>query len=157
MRKVLLLVFLAAIVSSCVPNKDLIYFQGEPVSKDSIYKLQNEPYRLQVNDILYINIKSADPELVQMFKSTETRTNSNNNITEEQIYFTAYTVDRHGNIRIPYVGELNILGYTTSEVREKIQKEFENFFKNEDDIFITVKLAGIRFTVLGEVGKPGTF
>ncbi|MEN8124650.1 MAG: polysaccharide biosynthesis/export family protein [Bacteroidota bacterium] len=156
MRKVLLLVFLAVIITSCIPNKDLIYFQGEPVSKDSIYKLQNEPYRLQVNDILYIDIKSADPELVQLFKNKETERNNSNNISQEQIYFTGYTIDRHGNIRIPYVGNMNVLGYTTSEVREKVQKEFENFFKNKDDIFITVKLAGIRVTMLGEVGNPGT-
>lgn len=157
MRKVFLLLFLMAMITSCIPNKDLIYFQGEPVSKDSIYKLQNEPYRLQIGDILYIDIKSADPELVQLFKNTESQGGNNaSRITEEQIYFTGYSIDRHGIIRIPYVGELNVLGYTTNEVREKIQKEFENYFRNKDDIFITVKLAGIRVTILGEVNKPGT-
>ena len=31
-----------------------------------------------------------------------------------------------------------------------------NFFKDTSDIFVTVKLAGIRFRVLGEVANPGT-
>ncbi len=156
MRKILLLVLLSVIFTSCIPNKDLVYFQGNPVANDSIQQLQNKPYRLQVNDMLYIDIKAADPELVQLFKNKESSSNSTSSITPESIYFTAYTIDRQGNIRIPYMGELNILGYTTDEVREKIQKEFEAYFKNKEDVFITVKLAGIRLTILGEVKKPGT-
>jgi len=107
--------------------------------------------------MLYIDIKSAKPELVQLFKnSTSTQNGNTNNISPEMIYFKSYSVDRHGNIRMPYIGEMNVLGYTTPEVREKIQKKFEEYFINKEDIFITVKLAGIRFTALGEVGKPGT-
>jgi len=157
MRKVLLLFIIPLIYSSCIPNKELVYFQGDPISGDSIKLLQNKPYRLQVNDMLYIDIKSADAELVQLFKNVETQSNTNtSNISQEAIYFRSYTVDRHGNIRIPYIGELNVLGYTTNEVREKIQIEFETYFKNKDDVFLTVKLAGIRLTILGEVKKPGT-
>ena len=49
----------------------------------------------------------------------------------------------------PYVGELNVLGYTEKEVREKIEEELGKYFKDTSNIFVTVKLAGIRFTVLG--------
>lgn len=156
MRKVLLLLLVLVIYSSCIPNRELVYFQGDPVSGDSIKVLQNKPYRLKVNDMLYIDIKSADPELVQLFKNVETQSSNTSNISQEAIYFRSYTVDRHGNIRIPYIEDLNVLGYTTSEVREKIEKQFENYFKNPEDVFITVKLAGIRLTILGEVKKPGT-
>ncbi len=156
MRKVILLLLILVIGSSCIPNKELVYFQGDPVSKESIKQIQNKPYRLQVNDMLYIDIKSADSELVQLFKNVEQQNTNTSTISQEAIYFRSYSIDRHGNIRIPYIGELNILGYTTSEVREKIEKEFENYFKNPDDVFITVKLAGIRLTLLGEVQNPGT-
>ena len=71
-------------------------------------------------------------------------------------YFTGYSIDRHGNIRIPYLGELNVLGYTEKEVREKIETELGKFFKNPELVFITVKLGGISFIVTGEVGSPGT-
>lgn len=158
MRKLLLLFVLAIIYSSCVPKKDLVYFQGDVMARDSIYKIQNEPYRLQVNDMLYIDIKSTDPALVQLFKNTADQGGGNqgNRVTQEMLYFTSYSVDQYGNIRIPYVGDVNVLGYTEREVLDKIQTEFEAYFKNNDDIFITVKLAGIRFTVLGEVVRPGT-
>ena len=48
------------------------------------------------------------------------------------------------------------MGYTTGEVLGELEKEFETYFKNQDDVFINVKLAGIRFTVIGEVGRTGT-
>ena len=132
----------------------MTYFQGDPIGKSDIYKLNNEPYRLQVNDILYIDIKAENSDIVSLFKSSGSNSNSQNK--GEGLYFSGYTVDRHGNIRIPYIGDLNVLGYTENEVRLKIEGELGNFLKNPDLVFVTVKLAGIRFVVTGEVGSPGT-
>ena len=155
MKKFLGFVILAIIFTSCIPNKDLIYFQGEPSQNQRLQKLQNEPYKLQVNDMLDIQIKSADEKLVALFQ-TSTNENNTTRYNDESIYFTAYTIDRHGNIRLPYIGDINVLGYTTHEVLEKIEKAFETYFKNPEDVFITVRLAGIRFTVLGEVNSTGS-
>ncbi len=158
MKKFLTLVLLTIFFTSCIPTKDLVYFQGEVDQNGSIQKLQNEPYKLQVNDVLSIEIKSSDEKLVELFETTTTNNNQNMNslYNDQTLYFTGYSVDRQGNIRLPYIGSINVLGYTDDEVREKIEKEFETYFKNPDDVFITVKLAGIRFTVLGEVGSTGT-
>jgi polysaccharide export outer membrane protein len=155
MKKFLTFIVLAILLNSCIPKKNLVYFQGEPEQLDSIQRIQEAPYRLQINDMLDIQIQSPDKELVDLFQRTQ---NENNNVryTRESLYFTSYSVDRHGNIRLPYLGELNVLGYTTKEVREKIDKEFEKYFKNLDDVFVTVKLAGVRFTILGEVKNTGT-
>ena len=156
MRRFLVIFFASIFTTSCIPKKDLVYFQGDPSSKKSIHKILNEPYKLQVNDMLDIRIKAADEKLVSLFNQNQQETAQNGQIGAENLYFNSYTIDRHGNIRIPYIGEINVLGYTEKEIREKIEKEFESFFKNPDDIFITVKLAGIRFTILGEVKSPGT-
>ena len=143
--------------ASCIPNKDLVYFQGEPSSKNAVYKILNEPYKLQVNDIIDIRIKADDEKLVALFNPIQQLGNQvNNQLTEQSLYFNSYSIDRHGNVRIPFVGELNVLGYTEKEVREKIEVELEKYFKDTSNIFVTVKLAGIRFTVLGEVVEPGT-
>jgi len=132
----------------------MTYFQGEPIKKSDIYKLNNEPYRLQINDILYIEIKAENPDLVSLFK-TSIATGNNSN-AGDNLYFNGYTVDRHGNIRIPYIGDLNVLGYTEKEIREKIEIELRKFLKNTASVFVTVKLGGINFIVTGEVGAPGT-
>ncbi len=155
MKKLLTFILLSIIFTSCIPTKELIYFQGEPQTNESIKKMIDVPYKLQVNDMLVIQIKSPDENLVNLFKTSSIE-NNNVRYTKESLYFTSYSINRHGNIRLPYIGDINVLGYTTREVREKIEKEFENYFKNPDDVFITVKLAGIRFTVLGEVKNTGT-
>ena len=38
----------------------------------------------------------------------------------------------------------------------KITKTFQKFIKNPEDVFVIVRLAGIRVTVIGEVEKTGT-
>lgn len=156
MKKLLTFILLAFLINSCIPKKNLIYFQGEVQQVDSIQRLQEAPYRLQMNDILDIQIKSPDEDLVALFTTRADEGNTNIRYTQEALYFNGYSIDKHGNIRLPYLGEINVLGYTTTEVREKIDKEFENYFKNPDDVFITVKLAGIRFTIIGEVKSTGT-
>ena len=156
-RLLLFIIILTTFLTSCIPNKELVYFQGEPSSKNTVYKMLNEPYKLQVNDILNIRLKADDETLVALFnQSQQVGVQTTNQFNEGNLYFTSYTIDRHGNIRIPYVGDLNVLGYTEKEVREKIENELRKYFKESSTIFVTVKLAGIRFTVLGEVTNPGT-
>lgn len=138
-----------------MPNKDLVYLQGKPIKNKEIRKINDTPYKLQVNDIITIDIKSTDPDLVKWFTKSQTSVNNNNIAFNGGAYFTGSTIDRHGNIRLPYLGEINVLGYTTVEVRKKIEAELASRFQSENDYFVTVKLDGIRYTVMGEVGSPG--
>jgi len=73
------------------------------------------------------------------------------------LYFDGYSVDDHGNIRIPVLGEINVIGYTLDEVRVMIEKKLlEEYFNKEANVFVTVKLAGFRYTINGEILMPGT-
>ena len=63
MRKVIAFLLLSVIFTSCIPLKQQVYFQGEPGDNDTLRKIQDEPYRLQVNDMLDIQIKSSDDKL----------------------------------------------------------------------------------------------
>ncbi|HET8885478.1 MAG TPA: polysaccharide biosynthesis/export family protein [Salinimicrobium sp.] len=114
-----------------------------------------KPYRLQINDLISIRVKAMDQELVGMFNPIG---EDNASATgEERMYYDGFAVDNHGNIRIPHLGEINVLGYTVDEVRERIEQELlENYYKEEANIFVTVKLAGIRYTIMGEIGSPGS-
>ena len=153
-QRICVLAFLMLCFTSCLSTKKTNYFQGEPTKNNELYKFNNTPYRLQVNDILQITIKSENPELVSLFQSGQTNNSGAN--AGQGLYFNGYAVDLHGNIRIPYIGELNVLGYTEEEVREKVEFELKKFIKNPESIFVTVKLSGIQFVVTGEVGSPGT-
>ncbi|APU69087.1 Polysaccharide export outer membrane protein [Christiangramia flava JLT2011] len=130
------------------------YLQENEEQIDSIIQIQRvrTPYRIQVGDLLSIRVKALDQNVVGMFNPVgETNPNAT---TEEDVFFNGFTVDDHGNIRVPTLGEINVLGFTEKEVREKIEKMLlEEYFKEEANIFVTVKLAGIRYTTLGEIGQ----
>lgn len=157
--KLLIIALSCIFISSCIPHKDTIYLQNKDngVNDTIPYDLSEvqKPYRVQVDDILNIRIKVLDQDNVQIFNPTgEGNLNAS---SEERAYFDGFTVDLHGNVRIPVLGDLNVLGYTTAEIEEKIKtKLLDEQFKETSNIFITVKLAGLRFTANGEIGRPGT-
>lgn len=157
-KEVFLLMFILGFcVSSCITNKDLIYLQNNvPADSASVVvkPLNHEPYRVQVNDILKIDFKAIDPKYVEPFNIS----NNSNSVqtSEQQLYFTGFKVDDHGNIRLPVIGELNVMGYTTEEVRLKIEKKLlEEYFNKEANIYVSVKIGGIRYSINGEITNPG--
>jgi polysaccharide export outer membrane protein len=153
---ILLFFFIVLLSASCVPTKDLKYLQTNSTSKDTliINEIVKKPYRVQSNDVLVITIKTIDAELTEMFKVTS----GNRNFANEQVtYFEGFNVDDHGYIRIPVLGEVNVLGLTTEEIRLTIEKRLlEEYFNAEASLFVTVKLGGIRYTINGEIGRPGS-
>ena len=153
-----LLLLISTLFTSCIPVKDLVYLQekGTVGNETKVSAVESKPYRLQVNDILSIDIKAIDPKLTAIFKPSE-GLNGNANKSETGLYFNGFTVDDHGNIRMPILGEMNVIGYTLEEVRVKIEKKLlEEYFKSEANIFVIIKLAGFRYTINGEVGSTGT-
>lgn len=158
MKKIFFLSIIAALFTSCISTKDLTYLQpNDSVKSDSIKISQevSKPYRIQTNDVISINIKALDQKLVDMFSVSQTALQSQN--SPQALYFSGFTVDDHGNIRVPVLGELNVLGYTTEEVRQKIEKQLlDDYFKKDANVFVTVKLAGLKYTINGEIGSPGT-
>ncbi|MBW1657675.1 polysaccharide biosynthesis/export family protein [Flavobacterium quisquiliarum] len=153
-----LFLLISVLLTSCIPIKDLVYLQDKSTSSEqnTISAVESKPYRLQVNDVLSINMKAIDPKLVSIFNTSNAENNQALR-SEASLYFDGFKVDDHGNIRMPILGELNVIGYTLEEVRVKIEKKLlEEYFKSEANIFVTVKLAGFRYTINGEVGSTGT-
>lgn len=154
---VLLLLLLVLSTVSCISTRQLTYFQESSEVDDTLMfvKKRQEPYRLQVNDLLSIRIKVLDQETVGIFNPIS---DANPNATgEEKLYYDGFVVDRHGSIRIPILGKVNVLGYTVEEVRELLEDRLaEEFFKEEANLFVTVKLSGIRYTINGEINRPGS-
>ena len=159
MKYTFLLLFMVVAISftSCVSTKQLTYLQENEEMVDSLISIRKiqEPYRLQVNDLLSIRMKAIDQNEVSIFNPINDETP--NATGEEKLYYDGFVVDLHGNIRIPSFGEMQVLGYTLEEVRKKIEERMlKDFFKEEANIFVTVKLSGIRYTINGEISSPGS-
>ncbi|TGV04405.1 polysaccharide biosynthesis/export family protein [Flavivirga rizhaonensis] len=152
-----ILVF-GVLCTSCITNKDVVYLQdkGTKTTDSLMVRQLSKPYRVQVNDILSINVKALDEELVGIFNPIE---NSNSSAQSQSgLYFNGFTVDLHGNIEFPVLGEINVLGFTIAEIKDKVEEELlKQYFKETAEIFVTVKLAGLRYTVTGEVGGTGVY
>ena len=147
---------ISVLSSSCIAHKDTLYMQNRTTALDSTQVLveKQTPYRVQINDILSVRVKSLDQENVQIINPTgEGILNAS---SAERAYFDGFTVDLHGEIRIPTLGKLKVLGYTTEEIEHMIEKKLlDEQFKATANIFVTVKLTGLRYTTVGEIQTPG--
>lgn len=150
------LIFFFSMVS-CIPNKDLIYLQKSESnnSENTINPVILKPYRVQINDVLSIKIKALDQKLVEMFNPSTNQSIAQ--VSADNFYFDGFSVDDHGDIRVPVLGKVTVLGLTLEEIRIKVEKQLlEEYFNKEADIFVSVKLAGMRYTINGEIATPGT-
>lgn len=155
--------FLASVIlltfsTSCIPNRELVYYQNkEQAMADSTFQVSPKPraYRVQIDDVLNIRLKVLDQNNVEIF-NPQGEGGELGAGAQEQSYFDGFTVDLHGNINIPTLGSLNVLGYTTDEIEEMIKKRLlEDMFKETANIFVTVKLTGLTYTASGEINTPG--
>jgi polysaccharide export outer membrane protein len=159
MNRLLLLtgVLLCVLSTSCIPHKDIVYLQNKNTATDSTQVMvqQQKPYRVQINDILNVRVKALDQESVSILNPS-----GEGDLTAagaERAYFDGFTIDVHGNIRIPTLGKINVLGYTTEEIEQLIEQQLlDEQFKATANIFVTVKLAGLSYTASGEIGSSGT-
>ncbi len=151
---IMILVILSSTIS-CVPLKDITYLADNEKKVDSLVSLQQQqkPYRVQIGDVLSIRLKALDQQLVDFFNPSGESGVS----LGEGFYYDGFAINNHGNIRVPELGEINVLGRTTEEIREIIEKRLlKDYITEEADLFVTVKLPGIRYTLVGEIGSPGT-
>ncbi|MCX7862743.1 MAG: polysaccharide export protein [Bacteroidales bacterium] len=111
-----------------------------------------ETYKLQSGDIIYIRISSLNKEINDLFNSNENIAVSA--INEAAMYFKSYTIDDKGYIEMPVIGKVHVANKTLAEVQEAIQQLTLVYFK---EVYVTVKYAGFKVTILGEVRKPGVF
>ncbi|MCR9014764.1 polysaccharide biosynthesis/export family protein [Aquiflexum gelatinilyticum] len=168
MRKVvwslLVLVFILA-YSSCVPNEKIMYYQNlegnKAIQDEELISYELPEYRLQFNDIIDIQIQTVEQILENGI--TSKIQNEANNAVFGQIaqsggdiyYMTGYTIDKHGYIRMPLLGEIQVNDKTLDEVRVIVEEALKKYVTSE--IFVRVKLGGIRFSTLGEFRRPGKY
>lgn len=150
-----LLIFLLLInlvFTSCISNKQTVYLQNQNIAlEQALLSKQLPPYRVQINDVLSIRVKVLDQALAGMFNPLASEDNVS--ATDgKSLYFDGFLIDDHGDINMPTLGKVNVLNLTTEEIKLKITKQLlEQYFKEEANLFITVKLGGIKYVTIGEI------
>src|SRR5437764_329638 len=105
------LLFLVALVSSCVSQKEVTYFQADVLNKES-GQIDIQPKyipQLKPGDILSIHVSSLSPEASAMFNpynlgsvSTPQQTAQ----TTSPAPATGFLIDENGYITLPLAGKL---------------------------------------------------
>jgi len=168
MRKIQFGIFLILAlisVSSCISNEKIIYLQNlegkTPIPEGELITYEIPEYRLQFNDIISVNIATAEDMIENGFNNTDAGAGAGNAGQQgiggggDLYYLTGYTVNKNGDVRLPIVGDVSVRDKTLEEARLEIEEKVRFFVKS--DLFVTVKLGGIRFSALGEFRAPGKF
>lgn len=149
-----LIVLVTIFAASCTPRKKLVYLQDlQKQAADTVQYTKLEDYKFKPKDEVYIQINSIDEETYKFFNGGSGASRNYNN-SDVSLYLNSYTVNDSGFVNFPVVGKIKIGGLTSNQAKDTISSYLDKYLK---DFSVTIKLAGFRITVLGEVKRPGNY
>lgn len=150
--------------SSCISNERIIYLQNpdadEAYMEDKMISYEIPEYRLQFNDIISVDVKTTVPFINEAFELGGGNGMMSNSSMLGQAggdiyYMSGYKVDRTGEIEMPLIGKIRVSELTVEEAKDHIKEKIAGLVSEE--VFVRVKLGGIRFSTFGEFKKPGRY
>ena len=137
------LFLMVLILSSCSTNKDVLYFRDSSTKdQDKIVFIAN---KIQPNDILSILISSSSQELALSYNLIQNATSTN-----------GYLVNIDGFITMPILGKIKAQDLTLTELENFLVNKLKDE-KHLSNPIVTARLINAKFTILGEVNRPGTY
>ena len=152
-----LAIVILAMMSSCVSNKKIAYFQDIQAVKNA--QLDNasifqEPV-IQPDDILSINIFTLNPQIgaiVNQASATPTLGgNTNSSIAAQS---TGFLVDKNGEIELSLIGKVKVSGLTSYQARELIREKAAIVYQQPN---VQLRFANFKVSILGEVNAPSAY
>lgn len=143
--------------SGCTSYKKSLYLQNEQVLNESL-EGQLYDFRIMPKDELTITVSTTDPEASAPFyrKIGQSKEGGNtSNIGMNNADLLSYLVDNNGCIDFPVLGMIKVMGLTNRECEALLRQKLQPYLKEVPNV--TVRTSNYKFSVLGEVGKPGTY
>jgi polysaccharide export outer membrane protein len=142
------------ILTSCANKKDILYLQD--IEKNKTEQI-NQTYinKLQPDDILNIIVSSNDNQGVLPFNlMAMASTPGSEGMGVGQPRLLNYVIRQDGNIQFPVLGNVKIAGLSILEAIELLKQKISFYVK---DPIVTIEWINFKFTVLGEVKRPGQY
>ena len=118
-------VVLMVVAASCSTTKEnnLAYFKNlPPTVTGQLPQAIPADVRLQVDDEITISVSSSAPEATAIFNAPLANSSVRGDATVQgNPRLMSHIVDRDGNIELPVLGKVNVLGKTTDEVAQMIR------------------------------------
>jgi polysaccharide biosynthesis/export protein len=149
-----LLLAVLLVLSSCTPQKRMVYLQHKNQITDPLNYNRPE-YRIKMGDILYIRVLTLDEESATIFNNEGSQRvgagGGSNNIS---MFIYGYSVDDNGEVTLPVMGKVKLEGKTMDEAISVIEELASEYLIGAT---VMVKHVNFSITVTGEVGSPGKF
>jgi len=147
------IILLIILMSSCVSNKDIAYFQYDEIEQSKVNNKFETIFK--PDDLLQITISSDDIEATKPFNlpavSFAATTESAIGTPKQQ----SYLIDSKGEIDFPVLGKLKIGGLTREAVLDLLKSKLSpDYVANPT---INISISNFKITVYGDVKNPGTF
>ena len=148
-----LLALIILILTSCSSNNQVIYFKDSV--KNSFYKVDYSAFNdnLETGDILKIDIQTIIPDAALPYNSFANLAPSSN---ISFLNIDGYVVNENKMVNYPILGDISVENLSENQLAERI-KELLIDGKHLTNPHVKVRRVNSKFTVLGEVTKPGTF
>lgn len=144
------------LLSSCMSTKKVPYFQN----MDEIdWALSRHLYdaKIMPKDILQIRVFSTTPGAADQFNLIKATGSQAISTTVDQSSVYNYLVDNDGNISFPIVGQVHLGGFTKNEAESLIKSKILPYMAEKEDVIVHVRMVNYKYSVIGEVRKPGMF
>lgn len=167
--KILLLLILSLVLSSCISTKDVRYMQPNEnlvINEEGLVPYNIPIYRVTKNDMLNLNIVTTPKGDAAQFYSalnasaegagaSTAAVSSSSGTTIGQggnssFYFNGLKVDSKGDINIMGIGFVKAEGRTIEDITLEIQNRVnENFLEGKSEVRLNTD--GITYYILGDV------
>ncbi len=168
-----ILVASAWLISSCGNTRHLTYLQGSFDTARLSQIEYTEPI-IRKGDILSIVIYSDNPTATAIFNQQQTGISGNPGATQggsSSSGFTSgqsggglasggstgsggYLVDEKGNIEFQQLGVIHADSMTRSQLKDTIETRLRAYLGHP---YCTIRFVNYKFTMLGEINRPGIF
>jgi polysaccharide export outer membrane protein len=145
---------LGLLLSSCVSNKDLLYFGDANMSQSTPINYTSNT--LQPNDILDIKIGALVPETAIPYNNQTINYSGQQIQNIDLLKLQGYLVGTDGSIVLPILGKIEVVNKSIASLEQELISILEDG-QHLVSPSVSVRLLNAKVTVLGEVGRPGTY
>lgn len=154
------LVFILITLISCRSSKELILL-ADMTNEQKAERLAETitQHLIKPGDVLYISIKSINPEVNAIFNPEEGSALQSSQsyqkfVTPQGAYLYGFEVNSAGDLSLPILGKIQVAGIPQQKIEALVQQKADIYLK---DAMVKVKLLNFKVTVLGEVRTPGVY
>jgi len=154
----ILVAFFVSLFSSCGSTRPLTYMQGAFDTAKLSVITASEPI-IRKGDLLSIIVFSDNPDATRIYNQSVITTAGGtavSGIPGSAPVSPGYLVDEHGNIMFQQLGSLHVEGLTIAQLKDTLDGRFQSdsLLKHP---YYSIRFLNYKFTMLGEIARPGQF